>query len=87
MKSDSGNSSQIEEWFSYNKNYYRFAAVEELYFMLGYVFASLNSKPLDKQHMHMANCIYDKAIRELRKRYEEERLRKRNRDLLTGDDI
>lgn len=87
MKPDSANSSQIEEWFSYNKNYYRFAAVEELYFMLGYVVASINSRLLDKQHIHMANCIYDKSMRELRKRYEEERLRKHSRDLLSGDDI
>ena len=87
MKPDSVNSSRIEEWFSYHKNHYRFASGGELYFLLGYAVASLNSKLLDKKHVHMANCIYDKAIRELRKRYEEERLRKHNRDFLTGDDI
>ena len=87
MKPDPANSSQIGKWFSYNKNNYRFAAVEELYFMLGYTFASLNSKLLDKQHMHMANCIYDKVLRELRKRYEEERLRKQGQDLLSGEGL
>lgn len=87
MKRDSLNSSKVEEWFSYDKNHYRFVSEEELYFMLGYTIASINSKLLDKQHVHMADCIYGKAMRELRKRYEEERLRKRNRDLLSGDDI
>lgn len=82
MKPDSVNSSKIKDWFSYDKNHYRFATEEELYFKLGYVIASVNSKLLDKQHTHMANCIYDKAMRELRKRYEEERLRKRKRDSL-----
>lgn len=87
MKPDSVNSSKIEEWFSYHKNHYRFAAVEELYFMLGYAIASVNSKLLDKQHTHMANCVYGKAMRELRKRYEEERLREHNRDVLPCDGI
>lgn len=87
MKLDSINSSKIDDWFSCDKNYYRFAAEEELYFMMGYVIASINSKLLDKKRMHMANCIYDKAMRELRKRYEEERLRKRKRDSLRCDDI
>ena len=79
---DSVNHVYIKDWFERDTNYYRYAPVEELYFVMGYCVSTLNACSFPKQTRHMANSVYQKALKELRKRYDDEASRARNKSRL-----
>lgn len=72
----------IEDWFKRDKNYYRYAPVEELYFVMGYCLSTITAAVFPKVTRHMADSVYQKALKELRKRYDDEASRERNKSRL-----
>lgn len=76
---ESTNHIYIEDWFKRDTNYYRYAPAEELYFVMGYCVSTLNTCIFPKETCHMANSVYQKALKELRKRYDDEAARLRNK--------
>ena len=72
----------IEDWFKRDNNYYRYAPAEELYFVMGYSVSTLNACAFPKETRHMADSVYQKALKELRKRYDDEASRERNKSRL-----
>lgn len=79
---ESVNHVYIKDWFKRDKNYYRYAPVEELYFVMGYCVSTINAGVFSKDTRHMADSVYNKALKELRKRYDDEASRARNKSRL-----